>query len=483
MRTSIILCAALGGFLFGYDTTVINAALFQMKTHFGFDDHSWKYGLVVSIAIVGAFIGAFAAGFLSAKFGRRPSIVLADVFFIVGSVMMAAAPNVEVILVSRFVVGLGVGVSSATIPVYLGEVTAPASRGAAIVFNNVFLTGGQFIAAGIGALVVVYSTDNLGWRISIAIGAVPAILQLILLLVFLPESPRWIMCERSAEEAHLIAQRYEVDLAEYSEREMRTVRMDYRPLFARDMRYRIIYGCMLQVIQQFSGINTIMYYSTVILKDAGITSEYMPVILSVPLALMNALFTVVAMFTVDRVGRRVMLLFSIFGCFGTTCVISMIGFLLEDPIPVSVGGWVFLGLLSVFLAFYAPGIGCIPWVVMGEVFPQHLRTSAASLATMSNWAANALVSQVFPMLLGAIGVGGTFSLISGLLLLSCLYMFFFAVETKGYSLEELDNMFRLKVGLEPLYQCNEAAESGGEEVCECEPNAVEPQQQKNTDCS
>lgn len=469
MRTGVMLCAALGGFLFGYDTTVINAALFQMKDHFGFDDHSWKYGLIVSIAIIGAFFGAFGAGFLSAKFGRRPSIVLADVLFVVGSVMMAAAPNVAVILVSRVVVGLAIGISSATIPVYLGEVTSPQHRGAAIVFNNVFLTGAQFLAAGIGALMVVYTSNNVGWRISIAIGALPAVLQLFLLLLFLPESPRWVMCERSPEEALQIAQKYDVDLAEFSEKERRTVELDYRALFAKDMRFRVIYGCMLQIIQQFSGINTIMYYSSVILQDAGFTSDTMPVILSVPLAFMNALFTVIAIFTVDRVGRRFMLLLSVCGCFVTTCVIAVVGFMLDKQIPYSVGGWLFLGLLSVFLAFYAPGIGCIPWVVMGEVFPQHLRTSAASLATMSNWAANALVSQVFPMLMGSvIGVGGTFTLICFLLLLSCLYIYLFAVETKGYTLEELDNIFRERAGLEPLYDVHHGAEGEGEPVAESE---------------
>lgn len=453
MRTSVMLCAALGGFLFGYDTTVINAALFQMKYHFDFDDHSWKYGLIVSIAIIGAFFGAFGAGFLSARFGRRPSIILSDILFIIGSVLMAASPNVTVILVSRVIVGVAIGVSSATIPVYLGEVTSPQHRGAAIVLNNVFLTGAQFLAAGVGALMVVYTGNNLGWRISIALGALPAIMQLLLLVVFLPESPRWILCERSPEEAMLVARRYDVDLGEYEAKEMKSVKLDYFALFKKDMRFRIVYGCMLQIIQQFSGINTIMYYSSVILKDAGFTGETMPVILSVPLAFMNMLFTIIALFTVDKVGRRFMLLLSIFGCLGTTAVVAVVGFLLGEQIPYSVGGWVFLALLSVFLGFYAPGIGCIPWVVNGEIFPQHLRTSAASLATMSNWAANALVSQVFPMLMGsAIGVGGTFCLICFLLLLSAIYLWFYAVETKGYTLEELDNRFRERAGLEPIYR-------------------------------
>lgn len=461
-----MLCAALGGFLFGYDTSVVNAALFQMKDHFGFSDHSWKYALIVSIAIVGAFFGAFIAGFLSAKLGRRPCIFIADILFVVGTVAMAFAPNVTVVLVTRVVVGLAIGISSSTIPVYLGEVTSPKNRGAAIVLNNVFLTGAQSLAAGFGALMVIYTGENVGWRVAIGVGAIPALIQMILLLFFLPESPRWLLCEKSREEAMEVAEKYEVDLGEYTEKEMRSVQLDYRALFAPDMRYRIIYGCALQIIQQFSGSNTIMYYSSVILKDAGFDGDTMPVVLSFPLASMNALFTIIALFTVDRVGRRFMLILSVFGCFVTVCVVSVVGYFLGHAIPYSVGGWLFLSLLAIFLAFYAPGIGCIPWVVMGEVFPQHLRTSAASLATMSNWAANAVVSQVFPMLMGSpIGVGGTFTIIAVLLFFGCLYIYYFAVETKGYSLEELDNIFREKAGLEPLYerQGEDQAEDGSME--------------------
>lgn len=452
MKTSVMLCAALGGFLFGYDTSVINGSLFQMKDHFGFDEHSWKYGLIVSIAIIGAFFGAMASGFISARFGRRPSIIIADFLFVVGSLLMAAAPNVEVILVSRVIVGLAIGVSSTTIPVYLAEVTVPKRRGAAIVLNILFLTGAQFIASFFTTIMVVYTNDNVGWRVAIGVGAIPAVVQLICVVIFLPESPRWLMCKGKPEAARLAAHKYQVDLAEYDASEVRSVSTNYRSLLEPDVRFRVILSCALQIIQQFSGINSIMYYSAVILSDAGFDDPHMPVILSVPLAFMNALFTTIAIFTVDRVGRRKLLLASGVGCLGVTMVVATIGFMLDSQIPYSVGSWLFLGLLSLFLVFYAPGIGCVPWVVMGEIFPMHLRTSAASVATMANWASNALVSQVFPMMMGSsIGVGGTFAVICGLLLLSCIFLYFFAVETKGYTLEQLDNMFRRRAGLSPVY--------------------------------
>lgn len=450
MKVSVMLCAALGGFLFGYDTSVINGALFQMKDHFGFKDTSWIYGLIVSIAVIGAFVGAFAAGFISAKFGRRPCIAVADVLFIIGSVVMAVSPNVALVLVGRIVVGLAIGISSATIPVYLAEVTSPKHRGAAIVLNNVFLTGAQFIASGITALLVVYTDRNVGWRVAVGIGALPAVFQLIGIVLFLPESPRWLVVKGRADHAKLVAAEFEVDMGEYNEKELRSVDMDYRALFARDMRFRVLLSCALQIIQQFSGINTIMYYSSVILSNAGFNDATSPVIFSVPLAFMNALFTGVAVFSVDRVGRRFLLIASCIGCLTLTVLVCIIGFLLNSHIPTQTGGWVMLGLLCVFLAVYAPGLGCIPWVVMGEIFPTHLRTTAASVATMANWGSNALVSQVFPLLMDKIDLGGTFAVISGLLVLCLIFLLFFAVETRGLTLEELDNLFRVRAGLKPI---------------------------------
>ncbi|CBZ27394.1 putative sugar transporter [Leishmania mexicana MHOM/GT/2001/U1103] len=459
MRAPVMLCAALGGFLFGYDTGVINAALFQMKDHFGFSEHSWQYALIVAIAIAGAFVGAFISSFISAAFGRRPCIAVADALFVIGSVLMGAAPNVEVILASRVIVGLAIGISSATIPVYLAEVTSPKHRGATIVLNNLFLTGGQFVAAGFTAIMVVFTSKNIGWRVAVGIGALPAVVQAFCLLFFLPESPRWLLSKGDADRAKRVAEKFEVDLCEFQEGdELPSVSIDYRPLMARDMRFRVVLSSGLQIIQQFSGINTIMYYSSVILYDAGFRDAIMPVVLSIPLAFMNALFTAVAIFTVDRFGRRRMLLISVFGCLVLLVVISIIGFFIGTRISYSVGGGLFLALLAVFLAFYAPGIGCIPWVIMGEIFPTHLRTSAASVATMANWGANVLVSQVFPILMGAIGVGGTFTIISGLMAFGCIFVYFFAVETKGLTLEQIDNMFCKRAGLPPRF--HEEGESG-----------------------
>ncbi|CCW66065.1 unnamed protein product [Phytomonas sp. Hart1] len=444
---SIMICAALSGFLFGYDTSVINGALFQMKDHFGFNEHSWQYGFIVSIAIIGCFVGSFTGGIISTYWGRRPSIAIADVFFITGSIIMAFAPSVTVLLLGRVMVGLAIGVCSVITPVYLAEVTPPGNRGSIIVLNNIFLTGGQFVAASFAAVMVVYTSNNVGWRIAVGIGALPAILQIACLIHFLPESPRWLAFRGHVEAARLVAERCSVDFDDTYTQKSNTVHLNYCELFKKDIRFRLILSCTLQIIQQFSGINTIMYYSSVILYDAGFQDPKMPVILSIPLAFLNALFTCVAVLTVDKVGRRFLLIVSCIGCIIATAAASAFGFMLNSVIPYSVGGWLFLFILSIFLAFYAPGIGCIPWVMMGEIFPIHLRTSASSIATMANWGSNVVVSQAFPVLMGSIGMGGIFAIIVGLLSLGLAFIWFYVLETNGLSLREVDRLFRKHANL------------------------------------
>ncbi|RNF02221.1 putative sugar transporter [Trypanosoma rangeli] len=442
MRLSIKLFAALGGFLFGYDTSVINGALFQIKDWFEFSGHSWKAGLIVSIAVAGAFVGAFIPGLLATRCGRRACIAIADVFFIAGSIIMAVAMNVEMLLVGRAVVGLGIGMSSVTVPVYLSEITSARERGATVVFNGVSLTGAQCVASAVTALLVQFTSTNVGWRVALGLGALPAIIQLVGLFIFLPESPRWLLVKGDRERALKLAEEFEVDICEVTDNDnSEAFAPNYRGIFEKGMRRRLLIGCMLHVLQQISGINTIMYYSSVILYDAGFRDPKTPVIFSIPLAGINAISTMCCLFTVDRWGRRRLLQVSAYACLAITISMTAVGFCLGTQVTYSIGGWVFLALLGVYLVFFAPGLGAMPWVVMGEIFPNRLRITAASVATMCNWGSNALVSQLFPIMMGSIGVGGTFSVICGCIAFAAVFIQFFVVETKGLTLEEIEDFF------------------------------------------
>ncbi|KAG8346843.1 putative sugar transporter [Trypanosoma vivax] len=439
MRWSVKIFAALGGFLFGYDTSVINGALFQMKVYFPSLDQPWLTGLVVSIAIIGAFLGATAAGFISARWGRRYSIALADIMFTLGSVLMSVAVNVEMILAGRFIVGLGIGICSATIPVYLAEITPATSRGSDIVFNNVCLTGGQLVASAVTALLVEYTSEKVGWRVAFGLGALPSAIQFIGLLMHLPESPRWCLARGDTVTAHKIAEEFNIDISECPEDV--AIITDYHALFHRSMRRRMFIGCFLHIVQQTSGINTIMYYSSTILKTTGFNDPKSPVFLSIPLTAINTIFSIFGAFTVDRWGRRLLLQISACACFVATVCMTIVGFMLGEQIPEVVGGWVFLALMGIYLVFFAPGLGAMPWVIIGEIFPTRLRTPAASVATMCNWASNAVVSQLFPVMMDSIGVGGTFCVLCVCIAGAAIFIHFCVMELKGLTLEEINNIF------------------------------------------
>jgi SP family myo-inositol transporter-like MFS transporter 13 len=452
MSASVTVFAALGGLLFGYDTGVVNGALFQLKDHFGFDSSSWIAGLIVSIAIAGAFVGSFLGGVLASKYGRKFAIGSADILFIAGSVILSVAPSVAVVMIGRFVVGLGIGFSSIVIPVYLAEISPPAVRGKVITLNNLFITGAQFLAACVCGVMVHVSGKDVGWRIMFGLGAVPAALQLAGLVLLLPESPRWLQTCNREEEANSIAAKHGIDLADLSKEfggaasspagSGAYALMDLGALFAPKMRRRVFIGVALQAFQQLSGINTIMYYSADILKDAGFTGDEAPVLWSIPIAFTNALFTVVGIFLVDRWGRRLTLLRSLSGCLCSTVSMAIVGFLMNGGgLEKSVAGWLFLSLLALYLAFFAPGMGPIPWIINGELYPNHLRSSAASMATMSNWASNAFVSQMFPMMMGWIGPGGTFAIVSFFVVLAILFVYGCLPETKQLPLEQIDVLF------------------------------------------
>lgn len=473
-RPAVYMCAALGGVLFGYDTAVVNGALFQLQDHFHLGTNSSTGGFIVSVAVCGAFIGAMVGGLIASQWGRRWALGFADVLFVFGSCLLALAPTISCILVGRALVGLGIGISSMVVPVYLAEVTSSNSRGSVISINSICICGSQFVAAVVCGLLVHFSSTAVGWRWMFGLGVIPAVLQLASIVWFLPESPRWLQSCGRALEAQRIADSYGIDLSDTvagDEDHMTTSTQQTRPLsssqeaenrvaaasairhelaqyrlvFSPALRRRLLLGVGLQALQQFSGINTVMYYSADILKNVGFDGDEAPVLLSIPLALMNALFTLVATVFADKLGRKALLRGSLVGCGVATAAMAVVGVLQSTGgVETSTGGWLFVTLLGIYLMFFAPGLGAMPWVVMSEIYPTNIRSTASGVATMVNWASNAVVSQCFPLLVGSIGVGPTFGIISGIELAGFLCVLQFVPETKGLTLEEIDAFFASK---------------------------------------
>ncbi|XP_065005605.1 probable inositol transporter 2 [Musa acuminata AAA Group] len=330
--------AGIGGLLFGYDTGVISGALLYIRDDFESVDRSTVLQeTIVSMAVAGAIIGAGFGGWLNDRFGRRPSIILADLLFFVGAIIMAAAPIPGIIILGRIFVGFGVGMASMTSPLYISEASPARIRGALVSTNGLLITGGQFFSYLIN---LAFTKAPGTWRWMLGVAAVPALVQFLLMLS-LPESPRWLYRKEREEEAVDILRR--IYPAEEVEAEIAALRLSVEAEIAEEgsigeyslpgklrkalsnvaVRRGLVAGILCQVAQQFVGINTVMYYSPTIVQLAGFASNSTALALSLITSGLNALGSIVSIYFVDRAGRRRLLLLSLIGI--VTCLALLSG--------------------------------------------------------------------------------------------------------------------------------------------------------------
>jgi sugar porter (SP) family MFS transporter len=453
----MIVFSAIGGFLFGYDTSVIAGANLYLEDTFPHINNFQKE-LIVSITLLGAAIGSLWGGSISDKFGRKITIFVADVLFVIGWVIMAITPSILILIVGRFFVGLGVGVAAMVVPVYLAEVSPRKVRGVIVNLNVVFITLGQFIA-----LVVCLMLGN-RWRWMLGLAGIPAVIQGIG-IVFLPESPRW-LCKmnrlkkaESALKQIYIARDYEIEpvlnelkieanhvkeFEQYSYFEL------LKQLFTK-YRSCLIVGWGLQMFQQLWGINTAMYYGPEIMKNAGFgddSHKTQTLISSLPLAGVNTIGGIIALFFIDRLGRRWIMLRTLpFVAF----FMGIIGLgmyfrkhLDEDNHTYQTfGKWLAAWGLFLYLMSFAIGMGPTPWTVNSEIYPLHLRGIGNSMSSTMNWISNFAVSISFLSLMEDVPFGDViaFILIMIFSILAFVFIYVKVHETKGLSLDGVLALF------------------------------------------
>jgi len=444
---SLTSIAAIGGFLFGYDTGVVGGAALTLKPHFNLTD--FELSLVVSIALGGAVLGALCAGRISDHYGRKTTIFFADILFITGSLILLFSQEIYELYVGRFVVGIGIGTASMIVPVYLAEISPDHRRGAIVSCNIFFVTFGQLASY----LLCLAFPD---WRVTLGIiAAIPPTIQAIFIWFF-PESPRWQVKVGRIEEAKKgLAKILNINDQEtinhsISEMSNSLTSESEAPLgdLVRDLfgRYRTlaILGCGLQFWQQFVGINTVMYYGPEIMQKAGFSSDSDAIISSIPLAAMNLAGTIVAINFIDRKGRRWILLKTL------PFVVLSLG--LMTLASVSIGYTPFqefgkilsLVALMLYIASFSIGMGPTPWTVNSEIYPLHLRGVGTSAATTVNWISNFIVSLSF-LPLSSTNAG---NVAAWVILTACAASCFVFVyhrlpETKDRSLEEILTLFKL----------------------------------------
>jgi sugar porter (SP) family MFS transporter len=425
--------AALGGFLFGYDTGVIGGAMLFMQKDLGLKSHGQQQ-LTVAILLLGAIVGALVAGWAADKISRRRTKIISGCVYVIGGVGCALAQSYWQILAGRFWLGLAVGCASFVSPMYIAELVPPAIRGAVVSFNQLMVTLGI-----LAAYIVDWGFAPLpnNWRWMFALAVVPGA-ALAIGMYFMPFSPRWLVEKGREDDARNVLERYrfEDDDVDAEIEEIKEVTKDevgLRELVAKGVRRMMIVGIALAVFQQIVGINTVIYYAPTILKFAG-QHDTGALTQSVFIGCTNVFFTIVAILLLDKLGRR---FFLIAGTATLTLALVGLGIFFQSKGLQSSAGWLALVCLLVYIAGFAIGLGPVFWLMISEIFPLQMRGPAMAVCTMFNWGFNFLISYTFLTLTDVLTKQGAFWLYAFFGL--CAIVFFVTVvpETKDRSLEEI----------------------------------------------
>ncbi|WP_329233036.1 sugar porter family MFS transporter [Streptomyces canus] len=444
----ITIIATFGGLLFGYDTGVINGALPYMTDDLGLT--AVTEGMVTSSLLLGAALGAVIGGRLSDARGRRRTILALAVLFFVGALACTLAPTTAVMVVARFVLGLAVGGASVTVPVYLAEVSPAERRGALVTRNELMIVSGQLLAFTSNAIIARAGGESGGvWRWMLVIATVPAVVLWFGMLV-MPESPRWLASRTRFNEALEVLkqvrsrQRAEAELAEVS---ALAVKEEEQRLGGwQDMkstpwiRKLMFVGFGIAIVQQITGVNTIMYYGTQILTDAGFAADS-ALTANIANGVISVLATFVGIWLLGRVPRRPMLMT---GQTGTTAALLLIG-VFSLVLPSGDGrAYAVLAMTVTFLAFQQGAISPVTWLMLSEIFPMRMRGFGMGVAAVVLWLTNFVIGLVFPSLVSGIGISNTFFLFVVAGVLSIAFVKRCVPETKGRTLETLEAELRAR---------------------------------------
>jgi sugar porter (SP) family MFS transporter len=427
--------AALSGILFGYDTGVISGAILFINDAFALSPQ--MNGVVVSAVLLGALLGAAISGRLTDRFGRKRLLIADAIIFIIGTLISAFAPSIALLIVGRIVVGLAIGVASYIAPLYISEIAPARHRGALVSLNQLAITIGILLS-----YIVDYFFAQTGqWRWMFGAGVVPAVLLLIG-MIYLPYSPRWLVSRGQYTKALGILRRIRGN-EEQANTELSAIKAtlqdkqgDWKMLFSKGIRPTIYIGIGLAVIQQVTGINTIIYYAPTIFKMAGFESATTAILATMGVGVVFVLFTIIALPLIDTLGRRVLLLVGMVGMALSLAALSW-AFHQGDTTVASLK-WVALGSMVVYIACFAFSLGPIMWLLIAEIYPLKVRGLGSSLATCANWGSNMIVALTFLTLIKLLGPSATFLIYFIVTLISIFFIYWFVPETRGVTLEQIE---------------------------------------------
>ena len=448
IRLTII--STLGGLLFGYDTGVIAGALLTMPEDLGLS--TGQTAIVVGILLLpGAALGALLAGRVADRLGRRKTLLICGVIFLVGALGCALSPGYLLLAFFRFFLGLGVGAAAVICPVYLAEMAPVNGRARMVTINELMIVTGQLLAFAVNALIGAVSQGQGEWRLMLGVAAIPAV-GLILGMLVLPESPRWLALKGRTEEARTVlhrsrseaeAERELAEVAHLAAEDSRAARISIGQVLRENpwMRRLLWIGAGLATVQQATGINTVNYYGTEILADSGL-GDQAALVSTIAIGATSVIMTILGIWLLGFVGRRKMLLTGFIGVAASQAVLALV-FLLPQSDARS---YIILGAMMVFVAFVQCFIGTGIWLMLSEIFPLAIRGFAMGLSVFVLWTVNGAISYAFPPTAEALGSTVTFLLFAAINVVSIVFIFRVAPETKGHSLESLEEHLRIPAG-------------------------------------
>jgi major inositol transporter-like SP family MFS transporter len=442
--TKLTVIATLGGLLFGYDTGVISGALLYMKDDLDLSAFG-EATVVSSLLFPGAAFGALFGGRVADRIGRKRSLLVCACLFLVGAIGCAIAPNVQLMVAARIVLGLGVGAAAVTCPLYLAEMAPAERRGRMVTINELMIVTGQMLAFATNALLDHLIHDPHVWRIMLGVATVPAVALLLGMLV-LPDSPRWYGLKGRMAEARTVLglsrTPAEADaeyglIVEHTAHMLKTKSAPFSVI--RDVpwiRRVLLIGCGLAVVQQATGINTVNYYAPTILEESGLGVSA-SLVATIAVGVTSVITTIIGIILLGFVGRRLMLLIGFAGVAASQLALALV-FLLPESTTRS---YVILACMILFVAFVQMFIGTVVWLLLSEIFPLSIRGFAMGIAVFVLWCTNAIISFLFPLLNSTLGSTGTFLLFVAVNVGSWIFVQLWVPETKGTTLEELEERF------------------------------------------
>jgi MFS transporter, SP family, galactose:H+ symporter len=431
--------AAVGGILFGFDTGVISGAILYIQKDWNLS--SVEESIATSAVLVGAIIGAVLGGVLADRLGRKRSIIVGSISFIIGTFVLLASNGLGIFVVGRLLIGIAIGLASFIVPMYISELSPEHIRGALVSLNQLFVTLGILISYGVDTF---FSASG-AWKAMFAVGLIPATILLVG-IAFMPYSPRWLVYKHRPEKARKVLQRVrgetnvEGEMKEIED-SIKTETKGLGMLKTDIVKYPLIIGLGLAIFQQITGVNTIIYCAPTIFQFAGLSSASSAIAATTGVGIANFLMTAVALVLVDRVGRRPLLLVGTAGM-AVSLVILGAGFFLAASAGGSAVGIITAVSLIAYISFFAIGLGPVFWLLISEIFPLQVRGTAMSFATIANWTANFVITLVFLELVNVLGESGTFWLFAAIGVVAFVFTLRLVPETKGLTLEQIESHFK-----------------------------------------